>query len=236
MATFTIALKNVLEITGATPENNYGPIGLDVYPVFDADYRDELNQKIVDHFWNREIGMETIDMFKFALKRKMNEVMPYYNKLYESERLNYNALSTMDITTEANSATTEDSTMESQTLATSDTESDSRSVQSTTPQTMLSGLEDYASSASDVGSDSLVTSDSDQTTSGNTTTSVDANSRVFGYQGIPANLIMAYRASLLNIDLMLLADLEECFMQVWDNGDEYSAINSNYAHYIMLGV
>jgi hypothetical protein len=87
---------------------------------------------------------------------------------------------------------------------------------------MLSGLEDYASSAADVTSDSDVSSESIQDSTANTTTTADAESHVYGYQGIPANLIMAYRASLLNIDLMILADIEECFMLVWDNGDEYS--------------
>jgi len=65
-----------------------------------------------------------------------------------------------------------------------------------------------------------------QDSNANTTTNVNADSRVFGYQGIPANLLMAYRASLLNIDLMVIGDIEDCFMQVWDNGDEYS--NADY--------
>jgi hypothetical protein len=222
MATFTIALKYALEITGATPENAYASIGLGDYPIFDPDYRDVLNQKIVERYFNREIGMETIDMFQFALRRKMNEIMPYYNKLYCTEKLNYDPLSTMDITTKANSTNVEDATAEALNNSTSNTDSGSRSVQSTTPQTMLSGLEDYASSAADVTSDSDVSSESIQDSTANTTTTADAESHVYGYQGIPANLIMAYRASLLNIDLMILADIEECFMLVWDNGDEYS--------------
>ena len=226
MATFTIALKNALAVVNATEVTNYATIGLADYPIFDADYRDELNLKIVMHYWNREIGMETIDMFAFALKRKMNEIMPYYNKLYESERLAFNPLSTMDITTEAESATSEDSIADSINDSTNDSASGSRSVQSTTPQTMLSSLEDYASSAADVTSDSNVVANSTQNSNATTTTDVEAKSRVFGYQGIPANLLMAYRASLLNIDLMVIADIDECFMQVWDNGDEYS--NADY--------
>jgi len=52
-------------------------LGLSEYPIFDEEYRVGLNKKIIDHFWNREIGHESVDQFKFNLKRRMNEVMPF---------------------------------------------------------------------------------------------------------------------------------------------------------------
>ena len=222
MATFTIALKNALEIVQATPENNYRPIGLADYPIFDADYRDELNKKIIERYWNREIGMETIDMFTFALRRKMNEIMPYYNQLYETEKLIHDPLSTMDITTTAKSLVDEGATSSGINNSTNDSTSGSRSVNSSTPQTMLSGNEDYAESAADVNSQSAVTSESNQSNETTGQTNTNADSHVSGYQGIPGNILMAYRASLLNIDMMVLTDLEELFMLIWDTGDEYT--------------
>jgi hypothetical protein len=298
MATFTIVLKTCIDLVKATPENGYAPIGLGIYPIFDEAYRGGLNQKIVDHYWNREIGMETIEMFSFAMKRKMNEIMPYYNKLYVSERIEFDALVTMDITTTGGTTSQEDTVVNRDALTdttasstedvvgnrdantdnvstttdeahattdannTTDTDSHSRSVQSQTPQTMLSGNEDYAASAADVNSDGTTTSVSDQSTDSNSLSDVDGNTHlvessdqstqndaegnahtveagdrstsydsditnhVIGYQGIPSNLIMAYRASLLNIDMQIIAELEECFMLVWDNGDEYTQHNN----------
>lgn len=69
------------------PELGYD-FGLADYPIFDEQYRNVLNTKIIEHFWFREIGFETIHMFLFALNRKMNEIMPYYNQRYKSELLN----------------------------------------------------------------------------------------------------------------------------------------------------
>jgi hypothetical protein len=67
-------------------------LGLKHYPIFSESHRQELNEKIVNHFRYREIGFETIHQFIFALNRKMFEIMPFYNQLYESEELEISAL------------------------------------------------------------------------------------------------------------------------------------------------
>lgn len=67
-------------------------LGLKNYPIFSESHREELNDKIVNHFRYREIGFETINQFVFALNRKMLEIMPFYNQLYESEELELSAL------------------------------------------------------------------------------------------------------------------------------------------------
>lgn len=67
-------------------------LGLKHYPIFSESHRQELNDKIVNHFRYREIGYETITQFIFALNRKMFEIMPFYNQLYESEELEISAL------------------------------------------------------------------------------------------------------------------------------------------------
>lgn len=62
------------------------------YPIFDENYRATLETKILKHYYFREIGMETVGLFKHFLRTRMNEIMPYYNKLYESETLEFNPL------------------------------------------------------------------------------------------------------------------------------------------------
>ena len=56
------------------------------------DYRQVLNNKIINHFYLREIGAETPDRFNFYLGRKMQEIMPYYNQMYKSELLEFDPL------------------------------------------------------------------------------------------------------------------------------------------------
>ena len=55
------------------------------FPIFDNDYRSVLCIKILKHYYTREIGFETVGLWKLKLNMMMNEIMPYYNKLYESE-------------------------------------------------------------------------------------------------------------------------------------------------------
>lgn len=84
MAFVTPQLRHVLDM-------GYD-LGLKNYPIFSESHRRELNEKIVNHFRYREIGYETVTQFIFALNRKMFEIMPFYNQLYESEELEISAL------------------------------------------------------------------------------------------------------------------------------------------------
>lgn len=68
------------------------------YPIFDEEYRSVLETKILKHYYTREIGLETVGLWKLKLDMKMNEIMPYYNQLYESELLTFNPLYTINYT------------------------------------------------------------------------------------------------------------------------------------------
>lgn len=59
------------------------------YPIFDENYREHLESKIISHFYTREIGLETVGLFKHHLKNKMREIMPFYNQMYLSEKLKF---------------------------------------------------------------------------------------------------------------------------------------------------
>ena len=52
------------------------------FPIFSEAYRSTLENKIIKHYYFREIGFETYAMWKLKLATKMNEIMPYYNQLY----------------------------------------------------------------------------------------------------------------------------------------------------------
>lgn len=69
------------------------------FPIFDEEYREVLETKILRHYYTREIGSETYGLWKLRLEAKLNEIMPYYNKLYESELLNFDPLRDVDMQT-----------------------------------------------------------------------------------------------------------------------------------------
>lgn len=62
------------------------------YPLFDENYRNALNSKILKHFFTREICEETVALWKLRLNNLLNEIMPYYNKLYESNLIKFDPL------------------------------------------------------------------------------------------------------------------------------------------------
>lgn len=66
------------------------------FPMFDENYRQALCTKILRHFYTREIGEETVGLWKLRLDARLNDIMPYYNKLYESEALKINPLYTFN--------------------------------------------------------------------------------------------------------------------------------------------
>jgi hypothetical protein len=95
MSKYTTQLGNLIE--------GGFDLGLQDYPLYifknyQGDYRKQLNDKLKEHYYFREIGLETPALFKRFLNRKMNEIMPYYNQLYESADLEFNPLWNIDLT------------------------------------------------------------------------------------------------------------------------------------------
>ena len=73
------------------------------FPIFDENYRLPLEKKILKHYYTREIGAESVGLWKLWLDQRLNEIMPFYNKLYESELIKFNPLYDTDLTTDHNS-------------------------------------------------------------------------------------------------------------------------------------
>ena len=72
------------------------------FPIYDESYRSVLETKILKRYYTREIGFETVALWKFWLNKRLNEIMPYYNQLYKSTLLEFNPLYDADYTTTSN--------------------------------------------------------------------------------------------------------------------------------------
>lgn len=70
------------------------------FPIFDESYRPVLETKILRHYYTREIGLETVGLWKLKLNTKLNEIMPFYNQLYKSELIEFNPLYDVELTRE----------------------------------------------------------------------------------------------------------------------------------------
>lgn len=70
------------------------------FPIWDEKYRLTLETKILKHYYMREIGAETVGLWKLWLDERLNLIMPYYNKLYETTILEFNPLYDVDLLTD----------------------------------------------------------------------------------------------------------------------------------------
>lgn len=223
MATFTMELRVVLE-------REDGDIGLGDYPIFDEKYRETLNQKIIDHYWNREIGAESIELFRLFLKRKMNEIMPFYNQFYKSQQIKLDPMQTINLKnmTVADVNTLASNTGESETASSSDAKS--RATAQETPHMRLAGDGDYATGIQDNVSVTNANGEAKEKSSAESNEKAETLNTVTGFQGHSVELLMAFRESFLNIDIQIITELETLFMLVWGNGDEYTREEMPYGY------
>lgn len=233
MAKYTIELGHLI--------NSNFDIGLKDYPIFNENHRVELNKKIIEHYYFREIGVETPGLFKRFLNRKMCEIMPYYNKMFDSELLEFNPLDTFNIeeVTERESHNTGNTGGESDSTGAAansgyytDTGSaNGKDVSSDTPQGMLS-IGDIESNTYASNADFYVNSTEnrrDDNTRTDTTTHSEssANSESWlndlitktrkGKDGTKSysQLIDEYRRIIMNIDMLIIDELDPLFMGCW---------------------
>lgn len=149
------------------------------FPIYDESYRTVLETKIINHYYTREIGYETVSLWKFALGTRMNEIMPYYNQLYKSALLEFNPFYDVDVTTEGNkNGKFDETTSASQKVDT--TRTDNLNEDTTVKNTRTDNLQSQTTSNTSGSNSSTRTDDlrhadsethSDQTTS--STTQID---------------------------------------------------------------
>lgn len=126
------------------------------YPMWNEAHKQILEQKIIKRYFYRQISCTDVDEWRFRLDAKMNEIMPYYNQMYESVGLLTDVLDDVEYTRifdEANTntgientASTQRTDSESQNTGTRNgstrdaSESLTVNAASDTPQGQLTGL------------------------------------------------------------------------------------------------
>ena len=64
----------------------------DPFPIWKEDHRGELEKKIIEHYYFRQIGFETVGRFKFMLNVRLREIMPKMIELYKTTLFKYNPI------------------------------------------------------------------------------------------------------------------------------------------------
>ena len=208
MAHYTTEVRTICEALTANPRSGASKIDeivagaipkifTDTWATYNPEHKTELCDKILKHYYFREIGVETVPLWIFMLNRKLTEIMPKYNKMYEVvEKAYINPLNMYDITETENITGDETTTLSGSTQSTSSGEmsgtntgsgtseststSDSNAVSEAwqkyndTPQGGITGLDQdmYLTNATKNTS----TSDSDTTSDSKSTSTTNATS------------------------------------------------------------
>lgn len=197
---FICESKSGLEVSGGSGDvdniiaNSWNKIFTSKTQFFDEEYRSVLCQKILKHYYLREICCETVGMWTLWMNTRLEEIMPYYNQLYKSELIKFEPLNDVNLTrthdrtvdgkeerngetTDTNNSTREISgTNDTNETGTGNTESNAesnetkRDLYSDTPQGAITGLEDenYLTNARKI-TDNVTSSGSENTNTTRTT-------------------------------------------------------------------
>lgn len=184
------------------------------FPFYDDNKLKDFQEKFIKHFFFREIGFETVNLFKFRLNETLNLIMPYYNKLYLANEEKLEIFTTDKFQEQVNS----ESNSESNVKGNSNTEYNEESITrfSSTPQGGLSDVKN------DKYLTSLTVDNNSGETESTTSSTSNGNSNVIttrtneGRGGVSeATLLQQYYDVQRNIDEEVFDSLEELFMLIF---------------------
>ena len=203
----------------------------DNFPIFDESYRSVLCSKILKHYYTREISAETVGLWQLWLNTRMGEIMPYYNKLYESALLEFDPFKDVNYSRNHGGTFTGDtrrngrSDVSDDNSVTSNGTYNSKNLFSDTPQGAITNIENesYLTNATLIkDTDTNTTNTDGNSTTQNTETTGITNTdnwieTIVGKQSTVSysKLLKEFRDTFLNIDVMIINDLSDLFMNLW---------------------
>ena len=205
MAKYTITIKSLID-------NNFD-FKMDSYPIFDENYRDTLNQNILYHYYENEIGFETASLFRFYLNQKLNEIMPYYNELYKAQKklIDDNLLlNNVNITEQLQGSNT------TTTSSISQSTNKGKNLFQDTPQGNIS-QQDINSQNVYATNITLNDNSINDNSSANGSGTNEYIKTIIGNNGGKFNIdiLNDIKNNLMNIDLMIINELYDLFMQIF---------------------
>lgn len=203
MSKYTITIKNLID-------NNFD-FQMNSYPIFDESYRETLNHNILYHYYENEIGFETASLFRLYLNQRLNEIMPYYNELYKAQKeiIDNKLFNNVNLTEQLTGSNT------TETSSTSQSTNSGKNLYQDTPQGQISKTDiDNQTWATNL---TLNKNDIEDESSATGSGTNEYLKTIVGNNGGKYNIeiLNEIKNSLMNIDLMIINDLYDLFMQIF---------------------
>lgn len=213
MAKYTTQLRTILN-----NQDDYFELWDFDFPLFDMNYRDALINKINNHYYMREIGSETVGLFQHYLKTKMNEIMPRMNLLYKVKLEDIDPLITYRLNEKSKRTNAGTSTGQSASTASGNATADNVELYSDTPQGQVDlrrgkHLTTATDTSNKANSSNTSSGNSSQTVSNTEDYVRDLVGNTSGKS--ETELIVSYRDAIIDVDMMIIDELGELFMNIF---------------------
>lgn len=228
MATYTVELRKLCDLYGREEIENWfkdykiedylTPVQIEQIEKFGVWSKDRLARKIVDHYYMREIGLETPELFKHYAKVYMQEIMErQFPKIY-SNFLEYDPLSNVDFT-ETYTREIEGSS-EGTSASNSKNNATGQNINNDTPQTRITKQDlQTGAYASNVNQSDTETSIEDETNAQSSSNTIETFTRhEEGDNGViitNQRLVKEYREIIVAIDEEIINELSKLFMGIY---------------------
>lgn len=220
MSRYTMQLRTVIELAGEEEVKSWF-MNYDLHDYLTQDEIDVINergtwskeklaQRIIDHYYMYEIGLETIGLFKHQAKVLMQELMEEKLPLIYSAAIKYDPLVNVDVTESFEREN------QSQSNSSSTNASSGLTVNSDTPQGQINKSEilqgKYATSTGANETENNINDQSNINGTENYTKRTKGNS---GVSATAQKMIEQYRENIVMINRDIIKDISSLFMGIY---------------------
>ena len=195
-----------------------------------------FEKKVIDHYYFRQIGQETVGRFLHYFRARIREIMPYYVQVYEFDAKfrniddpleSYNLTESFLQTTQGTGKMTGSNSSEASGSNSSDTSGTSENLTkfSDTPQNSVDNLDNYLTTATRITGEETgsSTGTSESSSSGTSESNTEDTGRTehtltrrgnIGVQPLGGE-VLNIRSAFINIDMQIIDELRDLFLQVY---------------------
>lgn len=243
MSKYTTELKYIVEFLVPDITDRYtqvstaAPLIFDFpFPIWLDEYKQILEEKIIWHYYLREIAFETYGLWKLWLRKTLNEQMPYFNELYKTVARDYDYMNDTYINESVTRNRTDLSENNFNESGKSNTSAKGNNTTTNNLKSLFSNLP-QSTESQQLGSDyyaseitkntGTVNDENTNNTQGETSRNGGGNNKVqigeqiitarWGNQGgkSQTQLLMEFRDSLINIDMLVIDSLKDLFFNLY---------------------
>ena len=233
MARYTIKLRKLVDTYNSRQEveswfKDYNladyltPTQIEQITKFNVWSKDKLAKKIVDHYYMREIGFETPELFKHYAKVTMQEIMERYLPKIYSNFFEYDPLSNVDFIETYTREISGESANEGSSSSTSTQNAEGLNITNNTPQKRITkqDLETgaYASQTNQSNTETGIEDETNTSSSGTSNTIETFTRHEEGNNGViitNQRLVKEYREIIVAIDEEIINELGSLFMAIY---------------------